>query len=303
MTQTISIIIPVYNRLNITKNGLYYLIRAVDFFKKNDENKFNVKIVIVDDGSTDGTPEYIKSNHPDVVVLSGDGNMWWTGAVNYGINYVINNIPNNKGIILQNDDIVIDEDWLYELLKAVKLNPNKLIGCATSTLEMKDQILYGGRNINSWFATEKLINFGNNRSNFPKGYLATSFDLYGRGLYIPMDVFEKIGLFNQQQFKHRGDMDIPLRAKKAGFKLLVCYDALVYELPQATYGLDIKKKISLAEGYKQLTDFRSSNNLKFIYYYSLNATNNPVQFTVFYISNLFYNLRRVCWRVLSYYIF
>ena len=138
-----------------------------------------------------------------------------------------------------------------------------------------------------------------NKHNFPFGYVVSSFDLYGRGLYIPIEVFNTIGLFNNLRFKHRGDMDLPLRAKKAGFDLLVCYDAIVYELPEFTYSLDIKTKISFREAINLLTDFRSSNNLRLIFYYSLVATNNPVQFVVFFTSNLFYNLRRVFWRAIN----
>ncbi|HMF69866.1 MAG TPA: glycosyltransferase family 2 protein [Flavitalea sp.] len=297
--KVISVVIPIYNRLEITKQGLSYIDKAVSYYNSKFPLKATVNIVIVDDGSTDGSDEWIRANYPAVIVLKTKGNLWWTGAVNWGIQYVLDNFKESQGVILQNDDVVVEQDWIEKLLTAVEKNPNSLMGCATSTLKDSVKLSYGGRKVHPWFATEKIINEGSDKTKFPLGFVSQSFDLYGRGLYIPIAVFKKIGLFNNTNFKHRGDMDIPLRAKKAGFHLLVSYDALVYELPEHTYSLDIKTSVSFKEAFKLLTDFRSSNNLKFIYQYSLIATDNPFQFIVFFTSNLFYNVRRVGWRLVG----
>ena len=54
------IVTPVFNRINFTKQYLYAL---------NNQTTRNFKIVIVDDGSTDGTSEMIKKNFPEVILL------------------------------------------------------------------------------------------------------------------------------------------------------------------------------------------------------------------------------------------
>ena len=301
--KVISLIVPIYNRLEVTKKGLQYIAASIAHYHKvtATENGFLANIVIVDDGSTDGSADWIEANYPDVTVIRSKGDLWWTGAVNVGIDHCIKEWLNLEAIVLQNDDVIVDEDWFLNLVTAAKENPNSLIGCATSTMADKNKVTYGGRQLHPWFATEQLLNIGLSKQSFPKGHVVPSFDLYGRGLYIPATVFQKIGLFNQEQFKHRGDMDIPLRAKKAGFKLLVSYDAIVYEFPEHAFGLDSQKKISWKEAYKAMTDFRSSNNVKFVYYYSQIATTNPLQFSVFFASNLFYNMRRICWRLVNQY--
>lgn len=303
MKSVVSIIIPVYNRLEITKKGLNYINNSINHFESSTmSDNTTVKVVVVDDGSTDGTSEWIQENLPEFTVLNGDGSLWWTGAVNKGIQYCMENFENLAGVVLQNDDVILDETWIFDLIQAAANNPIALVGCATSIQEEKHLIYYGGRKLNPWFAKETKLNFKASRSQFEKGYVTPSFDLYGRGLYIPTEVFKKVGLFDQNSFKHRGDMDIPLRAKKAGYKLLVSYDAVVYEMPQLTYGLDVKKKITIREAYKLMTDFRSSNNLRFIYKYSKAATQNELQFFVFFLGNLFYNVRGVSWRLLRNYI-
>lgn len=68
----IHIIIPVHNRLNFT-------IDCLNSLKKQDiYNQFN--LIVVDDGSTDGTSEYLKKNFPEVKILNGDGSLYWGGA-------------------------------------------------------------------------------------------------------------------------------------------------------------------------------------------------------------------------------
>ena len=71
----ISIVIPVHNRREFTRQCLACL--AVQTYR-------NVQTIVVDDGSTDGTDIMISQEFPDVVVMRGDGNLWWTEATNWG---------------------------------------------------------------------------------------------------------------------------------------------------------------------------------------------------------------------------
>ena len=77
--ENVYIIIPVHNRKEIT-------LKCLDTLKQNgDLDKYYV--IVIDDGSTDGTSEAIQSLYPDVIILTGDGNLWWTGAIKKGMEY------------------------------------------------------------------------------------------------------------------------------------------------------------------------------------------------------------------------
>ena len=76
----IYIVIPVYNRKEFTHQCLLSIIKQT--------NK-NFKIIIVDDRSTDGTREMINSEFPEIILLKGDGNLWWTRAINLGVKYAL----------------------------------------------------------------------------------------------------------------------------------------------------------------------------------------------------------------------
>lgn len=301
-TGVYAIIVPIYNRINVTREGLRHITTAVTTYLQNSSDPAGIELIVVDDGSTDGSKEWIRHNYPQISILSGTGDLWWTGSVNMGIRYAMGMFSNLRGVILQNDDIALEPDWLAKYIKAIEMNPGALIGCATSTLNTRDQILYGGRMMHTWFAKEKKINHLKDRKSLGSDYTVPSFDLYGRGLYIPIQVFKDIGLFDQHRFKHRGDMDIPLRAKKHGYKLLVSYGAIVYELPQFSYNLDSKQRLTLREAYTLLTDFRSSFSVRHIFYYSQIATKNIIHFIPFFIGNLYFHVRNVSWRVCKNYL-
>ena len=77
----IHVVIPVFNRLELTKP-------CIESIKKNE--KFcALSIVLIDDGSSDGTSEWIKKNYPEITILHGTGSLFWDGAVHYGIEYIL----------------------------------------------------------------------------------------------------------------------------------------------------------------------------------------------------------------------
>ena len=71
--KNIYIIIPVYNRKALTLACLENL--------QNNGDLQKYQVIVVDDGSSDRTSEEVKVNYPKVIVLQGNGNLWWTGAI------------------------------------------------------------------------------------------------------------------------------------------------------------------------------------------------------------------------------
>jgi GT2 family glycosyltransferase len=72
----IFIVIPVHNRRDFTRECLLSL---------RKQTYKNFKVIIVDDGSMDGTGDMIEKDFPEVIPLKGDGELWWTGATNMGV--------------------------------------------------------------------------------------------------------------------------------------------------------------------------------------------------------------------------
>ena len=73
----VNVIIPVFNRINQTKKIISNL--------RSQKTAEKIKILIIDDGSTDGTSEWLSSQE-DIFSLRGNGKLLWGGAINLGIN-------------------------------------------------------------------------------------------------------------------------------------------------------------------------------------------------------------------------
>ncbi|MBD3328967.1 glycosyltransferase [Candidatus Dojkabacteria bacterium] len=238
----VCVVVPVKNRLKET-------LRFLESFSKCSYPNFT--IVIVDDKSSDGSPEVIKKERPETIILKGNGNLWWTGATNLGIKYAKRN--DYEYILTINNDATVGPDLLTKLVDCSKKNPNSIIG--SSIINAENNKIWGiGTTIN-WGAFKEQIfslNFHGKPyskivKNIPNPYPVET--LPGNGVLIPVRVFDKIGLYDSFWFPHyHADSEIGLRAKRVGIRSLICTNAKVYNhdfkkrLFDKDFDLLIKKK-------------------------------------------------------------
>ncbi len=135
----IFIIITVYNRKDFTRQCLLSLRQQT--FKE-------FKIVVVDDGSTDGTEEMLANEFPEVHVIKGDGNLWWTGAMNLGLEYVLKISNDDDYVLTLNNDLFVNSDYLEKIFNAEEKMLNSLIGSISVDAENKTKILDAGVKVN-----------------------------------------------------------------------------------------------------------------------------------------------------------
>ena len=276
-----TIIIPTFNRKLILERTIKNL---------NLQTNKQFKIIIVNDGSKDGTDEML-DNFDNLIVLNSDGDLWWTGSVNLGIKYVLSNFQSDNGIILLNDDVIIKENWFESLSRDIKNFPNCLIGCLNVDATDMDTITYAGKRTHPWFAYSNYYLIGKKLSELKEIPNIEPFDLIGRGLYIPIQAIKQLGFFDSKRFKHRGDTEFPLRAKINGYKLKISHTSIVGQMKQLTSGIDTKKKYSLRDIKEKFFHFKSSSYIKYLYYYSkTHANGNFIKFFVFFSCRIIANL-------------
>jgi GT2 family glycosyltransferase len=217
--KTIYIVIPVHNRKEKTESCLKCLSR---------QSYTNSCIIVIDDGSTDGTSEMINKQFPDVVVLKGDGNLWWTEATNRGCKYAME--KGAKLVLTLNDDVLIKENYLEKMSEAHSQAPQSIIGSLHLSQEAHPRILFAGvishsrvtgKSVRNWYYYEMFE--GQYRGLLPTGVLP------GRGTLIPRDVFESIGYFDAKRFpQYKADFEFSHRARTAGFLLYVNAESPVF---------------------------------------------------------------------------
>ena len=84
--------------------------------------------MVVDDGSTDGTPEKINTAFPQVTILQGDGNYYWTKCVNTALLQIQNEMKTTDFVLHINNDTEFENTYVEDLLNFHKKYPNSIVG-------------------------------------------------------------------------------------------------------------------------------------------------------------------------------
>ena len=192
---------------------------------------------MIDDGSSDGTSEMIQKEFPEVVLLNGDGNLWWTGATNLGVKYVLENTVQADYILTLNDDTIIQPNYLETLLECAAKHQRSLIGSIAIKNDDRMTIEDGGVKINWCTAKFKFLVRGKKYKiivNEEPTVIPVDV-LSGRGTLIPLETFHEIGLYDFLRLPHYGaDYEFSHRAKKKGYNLFINYRSAVVNKVEST---------------------------------------------------------------------
>jgi len=244
MPPTVYIIIPVFNRWKYTK-------RCLDSIRS--QTYVNICVIVVDDGSTDGTGQKLESTYKGVKVILGNGNWWWTKCMFEGVKMARKSAKKTDFVLEMNNDCFLPKNYLARLICTAKKNPKSLIGSICVRDEKPNVVVEAGIRIN-WetglvygvapSVSDKLQYFKNME-------IVEDIDaLPGKGTLIPVRVFSRIGSFDYKRLPHYiADYEFAIRAKRAGFNLIVDTHAILRHCFEAT-GISSGANVGMF-GYKK----------------------------------------------------
>jgi GT2 family glycosyltransferase len=209
------------------------------------------EVIVVDNGSQDGSVEYVRKNYPEIHVIALKENIGYAGALNVGIKYAL-----EKGavyIYLLNNDTVVPDDVLYKLFSVIERNQDIGIVAPKILYNNNRKIVFAlGDKRSSLFPVP--IGYGYRKKDRPKYSGEMDFDyVTGCAMLISAEVFRKTGLFDEVWFMYYEDADFCYRVRQAGFRI-VCYgDAVVYH----------KASLSANKNYANSTRIRARNRVWF----------------------------------------
>lgn len=276
----LAIIIPTFNR----KTYLYNIL--IDF--KNQDYINCYKVIVVVDGSNDGTIEMLKLDFPNVSIVEGNGNWWWTKSINEGLKYALKN--KFSEFLLMNDDTSVETFFLTNLLKLYNSNSNRgVLGAISITKEVPFRIFYSGTKRVNWFFAKhyKYHKLFEKYNNTISGIHKTVF-IPGRGMLFDLNVLNEIGYLNEEQFpQYYSDFDFSYSAYKKGIPTNISWDTPIYSHVELT-AKGNNTDTSFVEFIMSFFEKMSPNNLKktFIFY----SKHGGVFFIIGFI---FHILRRV----------
>ena len=242
------------------RNRLQYTLECLKSFSKQTYK--DIEITIYDSGSTDGTYETISKIYPGIKLFKGDLNVWDNPGLSLCIDYVKSIAQPGDYILVQNDDTVMDPDFVQTLVTTSKSYNRSIVGAITKSKNTGKVIFHVSKLIKHLY--QHIILTG----DVPE-VIENVPTLPTRGTIFPIEVFHKIGNFSKLFPHYGGDNDLTCRAKKAGFKLLVSTKAVSYsqdDNKNMSWTIKHKEKKTFKDVWNLFTSKRSSANL---YYTSL----------------------------------
>lgn len=219
--ELVSIVIPNWNGKKFLAGCLKSLI---------GQTYSPIEIVIVDNGSSDGSVEYLEASYPQIKLIRFNTNTGFSVAVNKGIKESC-----GKYVALVNNDTVADSRWIEELVLAIRRSP-EIGSCGCKMLAYDNHQLLDG------------AGDGYRRGGLPGriGHREIDSGQFDQPRYIlgacggaalyKRSLFEDIGYFDEDYFAYLEDVDLGLRAQSAGYKCLYVPSAVIYHLGCGTTG-------------------------------------------------------------------
>lgn len=249
----IYIVVPTYNRIEIFNKFMRQI-------KKQTYKEY--KLVVVDHGKK-------KTGYHDenVVVLESDVN-GWAYAVNIGLRFVLKNerLSVNDSVLVINDDVLIEKDYLQKVANAIKKKPKALIGSICYDWD-SNELLHVNMIFNAFKAFYKYENKDKNL-DMVKGAFFSSDVLKGRGTVLPVAVLKSIGLYAEDRLPHyRADHELAWRAKQRGYEVCVCGDMQVGAVLDSPH--TIQADLGFRQNYKNIfSSMISTSNSRDLWNYT-----------------------------------
>ena len=216
----VTIVIPNYN-------GIAYLGACLRSVEKQEG--VSAEVLIVDNGSTDGSQEYIRTEFPACRLICLEKNYGFCRAVNEGFRYA-----GSEYVILLNNDTEIEPDFALRLLASIKKD-RKRFSCQACMIQYHDHSKMDDAGdfycVLGWgMARGK----GRPVENYRSGQKIFS-SCAGAAIYRK-SLTERLGGFDEAHFAYLEDMDLSYRAKLAGYYHWYEPEAKVYHVGSGTSG-------------------------------------------------------------------
>lgn len=196
---TVYVLMPVYNRRALTER--YVRCLASQTYRA-------LHLVLIDDGSTDGTSEAVQAIVPDTTVIRGRGQWWWAGGLQQGIDHLrAQRIDGDAIVLMTNDDLTIPSHFVE---RGVELMESR-----TRTLVLAQAQSTDGS------STETGRRFDVETLSFTQADAPDRVTcLSTQGLFLRWKDIEAIGDFHPRALPHYlSDYEYTIRARRKGFAL------------------------------------------------------------------------------------
>ncbi len=210
------IFLPVHNRIATTQKFISCL---------QSQTYHEFQLILIDDGSTDGTATMVQQAFPSVIILQGNGNWWWAGSLHQGFLWLSKQeLGDNDKVLLINDDAVCDDQYLQTGTGLLDHLPRTLL-ISTAYGKYNHTLLDGGVHAD-WMHGKFSITSDQKQINCAST----------RGLFLfAIDFVSLRGFYPHLIPHYASDYEFTVRAFRKGFRLKVD-ESLVLSIDERATG-------------------------------------------------------------------
>ena len=211
----------------VTWNGRHHLDTCLSSVAAQDS--VAAETIVVDNGSTDGTTDYIRSRFPWVKLVTLVENRGFAGGNNAGVREA-----RGRFVAFLNNDTSADPGWLRALHAGVdEAGGFALVTSRIVYMHAPDTIDSAGDGVLRWGGAFKR-HHGAPVSAAPAS--EEVFGVCGAACMMPRSLFEELGGFDEDFFASHEDVDLSYRARLRGYRCRYVADAVVRHVGSATLG-------------------------------------------------------------------
>ena len=228
--RNIYILLPIHNHYDQTEKFINCL---------TAQTYNNYHLILIDDGSIDGTAEMVRAHIPSAVIIQGQGDWWWAGGLQQGINWLKHHKINSDDIIvMMNDDVIVEPNFLALGMKILDEKPKTLL-CAQCFSQQTGKCLDTG------------VQFNLRNSTFLQAVSPEKINcLSTMGLFLRFSDLLAIGDFYPKFLPHYlSDYEYTIRAHRKGFSLYTTSELKLWNNELTTGPREIQQ-LSLLEFIK-----------------------------------------------------
>lgn len=215
----VAVVIPNYN-------GIKYMDACL---KSLYEGSVVPRVIMVDNGSTDGSAELVEKNYPECKLIRFPENRGFCRAVNEGIR-----LADTEYVILLNNDTTVEKDFVFRLWKAIRRRKNAFSVSAKMLSMQNPGIIDDAGDLYCSLGWAFAQGKGKGRAAYSKP--AEIFAACAGAAIYRKRIFDIIGYFDENHFAYLEDIDIGYRAKISGFRNYFEPGAVVYHAGSAVSG-------------------------------------------------------------------
>jgi GT2 family glycosyltransferase len=207
-----------------------------------------IEIVVVDNGSSDGSQRMIKQLFPSVHLVESDRNLGWVEGIHEGVRH-------SKGriLFLLNNDTEIARGCIEAILQEFERRPEvAVVGCRVRDLHDRQFEHEAGMSIDRLCF---VVPYQDRRFNLPPFYVS------GTGLAVRRQTVDELGLFDERYEVYAEDIDLCWRYRLAGKEITVAQNAILYHAIGGTVTGGVKGRSGRYETSKRRVYLRERNAL------------------------------------------